>query len=64
MKMPKGFNKWSATEQEVWLVNKLQYYYDIQSQITRMLASIRGGQRLQVSEIERPDEIILKDKNT
>lgn len=59
--MPKGFNKWSATEQEVWLVNKLQYYYDIQSQITRMLASIRGGQRLQVSEIERPDEIILKD---
>ena len=61
MKMPKGFNKWSATEQEVWLVNKLQYYYDIQSQITRMLASIRGGQRLQVSEIDRPDEIILKD---
>jgi hypothetical protein len=61
MKMPKGFNKWSATEQEIWLVNKLQYYYDIQSQITRMLASIRGGQRLQVSEIERPDEIILKD---
>ena len=61
MKMPKGFNKWSATEQEVWLVNKLQYYYDIQSQITRMLASIRGGKRLQVSEIERPDEIILKD---
>ena len=61
MKMPKGFNKWSATEQEVWLVNKLQYYYDIQNQITRMLASIRGGQRLQVSEIERPDEIILKD---
>jgi len=59
--MPKGFNKWSAQEQEVWLVNKLQYYYDIQSQITRMLASIRGGQRLQVSEIERPDEIILKD---
>ena len=59
--MPKGFNKWSATEQEVWLVNKLQYYYDIQSQITRMLASIRGGQRLQISEIERPDEIILKD---
>jgi hypothetical protein len=61
MKMPKGFNKWSATEQEIWLVNKLQYYYDIQSQITRMLASIRGGQRLQISEIERPDEIILKD---
>jgi hypothetical protein len=60
MKMPKGFNKWSAQEQEIWLVNKLQDYYAIQSQISRMLASIRGGQRLQISEIERPDEALLK----
>jgi hypothetical protein len=60
MKMPKGFNKWSAQEQEIWLVNKLQDYYAIQNQISRMLASIRGGQRLQVSEIERPDEALLK----
>jgi hypothetical protein len=60
MKMPKGFNKWSAQEQEIWLVNKLQDYYAIQSQITRMLASIRGGQRLQISEVERPDEALLK----
>jgi hypothetical protein len=60
MKMPKGFNKWSAQEQEIWLVNKLQDYYAIQNQISMMLASIRGGQRLQVSEIERPDEALLK----
>ena len=60
MKMPKGFSKWSMQEQEIWLVNKLQYYYDVQSQITRMLASIRGGQRLQISEVERPDEALLK----
>jgi len=60
MKMPKGFSKWSAQEQEIWLVNKLQYYYDVQSQISRMLASIRGGQRLQISEVERPDEALLK----
>jgi hypothetical protein len=60
MKMPKGFNKWSAQEQEIWLVNKLQDYYAIQNEISRMLASIRGGQRLQVSEIERPDEALLK----
>ncbi len=60
MKMPKGFSKWSMQEQEIWLVNKLQYYYDVQSQISRMLASIRGGQRLQISEIERPDEALLK----
>jgi hypothetical protein len=60
MKMPKGFGKWSAQEQEIWLVNKLQDYYAIQNQITRMLASIRGGQRLQISEVERPDEALLK----
>ena len=60
MKMPKGFGKWSAQEQEIWLVNKLQDYYAIQSQISRMLASIRGGQRLQISEVERPDEALLK----
>jgi hypothetical protein len=58
--MPKGFGKWSAQEQEIWLVNKLQDYYAIQNQITRMLASIRGGQRLQISEVERPDEALLK----
>jgi len=58
--MPKGFSKWSMQEQEIWLVNKLQYYYGVQSQISRMLASIRGGQRLQISEVERPDEALLK----
>jgi len=60
MKMPKGFNKWSAQEQESWLVKRLQEYYAVESQISKMLASIRGGQRLQVSEIERPDELMLK----
>jgi hypothetical protein len=58
--MPKGFNKWSAVEQESWLVKRLQEYYAIESEISRMLASVRGGQRLQVSEIERPDELMLK----
>lgn len=58
--MPKGFNKWSAQEQESWLVKRLQEYYAVETQISRMLASIRGGQRLQVSEIERPDELMLK----
>jgi len=28
--------------------------------VTKMLAKIRGGQRIQVKEIERPDEAILK----
>jgi hypothetical protein len=41
-------------------VKRLQEYYAVETQISRMLASIRGGQRLQVSEIERPDELMLK----
>ena len=58
--MPKGFNKWTLSEQESWLVKRLQEYYAVETQIIRMLASVRGGQRLQVSEIERPDELMLK----
>ena len=60
MKMPKGFNKWSLSEQESWLVKK---YQDIMTEVdsqTKMLAKIRGGQRIQVKEVERPDEAILK----
>jgi hypothetical protein len=60
MRMPKGFNKWSAIEQESWLVKKLQEFYAAENEITKILASIRGGQRLQYNEIERPDELELK----
>jgi hypothetical protein len=28
--------------------------------VTRMLAKIRGGQRIKVTEVDRPDEAILK----
>lgn len=60
MKMPKGFNKWSLSEQESWLVKKYQEMLSEVDSVTRMLAKIRGGQRIQVKEIERPDEAILK----
>jgi hypothetical protein len=60
MKMPKGFSKWSLTEQELWLVNRLQEYYAVESQIVKMLAKIRGGHKIEVKEIDRPDEALLK----
>jgi hypothetical protein len=60
MKMPKGFNKWSANEQEAWLVKRLQEYYAVENEITKMLAKIRGGQSILFNEIERPDELELK----
>ena len=60
MKMPKGFSKWSINEQESWLVKKYQEMLTEVDAVTKMLAKIRGGQRIKVTEIERPDEAILK----
>jgi len=60
MKMPKGFNKWTLQQQEEFFIKKLQELYDIESDLKRNLAKIRGGNRLNFSEIERPDEIALK----
>ena len=60
MKMPKGFNKWSLSEQESWLVKKYQEMLNEVDSVTRMLAKIRGGQRIKVTEVDRPDEAILK----
>jgi hypothetical protein len=60
MKMPKGFSKWSLNEQESWLVKRYQEMLTEVDAVTRMLAKIRGGQRIKVTEIERPDEAILK----
>lgn len=61
MKMPKGFNKMPVMDQESWLVQKLQDVYSVESQLKKMLAAVRGGQRVNIPEIDRPDEAILKD---
>ena len=60
MKMPKGFNKWTLQQQEEFFIKRLQDLYAIESDMKRNLAKIRGGNRLNFSEIERPDEIALK----
>jgi len=61
MKMPKGFSKWSLNEQESWLVKKYQEMLTEVDSVTKMLAKIRGGQRIKIAdEISRPDEAILK----
>jgi hypothetical protein len=60
MRMPKNWNKMKLSEQESWLVNKLQEYYSVENEITKMLARIRGGQRVIVKDIDRPDEALLK----
>ena len=58
--MPKNWNKLKLDEQESWLVKKYQeIMVDVES-VSRMLAKIRGGNRIVVKEIERPDEALLK----
>ena len=61
MRMPKGFNKWTLSQQEEFFTKKLQELYEIEQNIRHMLAKIRGGNRMEYKEIERPDEILLKD---
>jgi hypothetical protein len=58
--MPKGFNKWTLSQQEEYFIKRLQEVYDIEKEIKNTLAKIRGGNRMQYKEIERPDEIQLK----
>jgi hypothetical protein len=61
MRMPKGFNKWTLQQQEEFFIKKLNELYDIETEIRHTLAKIRGGNRMEYKEIERPDEILLKD---
>jgi ferritin-like metal-binding protein YciE len=60
-KYPKNWNKMTLIEQENWLVKKLSDIYVMETNIKQILAKIRGGTKFEVKEIERPDEIILKD---
>ena len=60
MKMPKNWNKLKIEEQEQWLVKKYQEMINEVESVSKMLAKIRGGNRIVVKEIERPDEALLK----
>ena len=58
--MPKNWNKLKLDEQENWLVKKYQEMMNDVDSVSRMLAKIRGGQRIVVKEVDRPDEALLK----
>jgi beta-mannanase len=60
MKMPKNWNRLNISEQESWLVKKYQEMISEVESVSKMLAKIRGGNRIVVKEIERPDEALLK----
>lgn len=53
MLVPKNWNKLTISEQESWLVSRLQEYYDFENQIKMMLAKIRGGHKIEIKELEK-----------
>jgi hypothetical protein len=62
MKQPKNWNKMNLSQQESWLIKKLQEVYELEKAIKKDLATVRGGQIIKINdEIDRPDEIMLKD---
>jgi hypothetical protein len=60
MRYPKNWNKMSLAEQEVWLVKKLNELHEIETNVKKALAKVRGGNKYEVKEIDRPDEALLK----
>lgn len=58
--MPKNWNRLNISEQESWLVKKYQEIITEVESVSKMLAKIRGGNKIVVKEIERPDEALLK----
>ena len=61
MKMHKNFGKWSLQDQEAWLLKKYQELTILDQELRKMLAQVRGKNRINIVEEDyRPDEIILK----
>jgi hypothetical protein len=50
----------SLAEQEAWLVKKLTELYIMETSVKQALAKVRGGNKYEVKEIDRPDEALLK----
>ena len=63
LKLTKGFGKMTLFEQESILVSKLNEVYDLETEIKKALAKVRGGLKYTPKEIDRPDLALLKDEN-
>jgi hypothetical protein len=61
--LPKKFYKMSIEEQEVFIMNKLTDLYKEEKYLRKALASVRNKVKIEISEIDRPDEAILKSED-
>lgn len=62
MKYPKKLNSMTLDQQETWLIERLKETHSQEDEIKRMLAEVRKGYRYEVSEIDRPDLLSMKDQ--
>ena len=61
MRTPKKFNSWNLNEQEIWLIKKYTEIIETEGEVKKLLAKVRGGQRVHIAEdTTRPDELLLK----
>ena len=61
--LPKKFNKMSIEEQEIFIMGKLSDLYKEEKYLRKALASVRNKVKIEISEIDRPDEAILKSED-
>jgi hypothetical protein len=61
--IPKKFFKMTVQEQEVYLVQKLTEIYEKEKVIKRALAKVRGKNKIEPIDIDRPDLLELKGEN-
>jgi hypothetical protein len=60
MKYPKGFNKWSLDEQESWLSKQRSSILDELDKVSKQLARVRGGMKIEALTDDRPDLLMMK----
>lgn len=60
MSLPKKINKMTIEEQEAYLIKKLQDMYEVETIYRRALAKVRGKVKIDISELDRPDLILMK----
>lgn len=61
--IPKKLNKMSIEEQEVFLIQKLNEIYAKEQMYRQALAKVRSKVKIEISDIDRPDLMLLKGED-
>lgn len=61
--IPKKLNKMTIEEQEAFLIQKLNELYSKEQVYRYALAKVRGKVKIDVSELDRPDLMMMKSED-